>query len=368
MNQNLDQLLNYAKSLVIGQTEDLTSFQGVEEDNIAAYAMARFETEGIRGNFGVRYVQTDAASNYYIRDEVTDELLSKKAEANYSEFLPSVNLVFNLSDRVLLRTSLARVISRPQYVDMYMTPDRSGVDPNIDTNPFLITGNVALKPFLAYQADISAEWYYSPGSFVSVGLFRKDIESFIKFETEYDVYIDDPVDPGLWNVQQKTNGEGGTIEGIELQWTHDFNNGFGMILNATKTNTEVAVDTFDDRNPELTDSSALSYNLIAYYENARVRARLAYNWRDDNLMREPGAYGNRRHEAFGTLDGSFTVHLSKHFDVYVEASNILEEMSGQFGANNIAAGAAAGSGFSAGFPLYEYQMGRRLFVGTSFNF
>lgn len=368
MRLDSDKLLNFAKSLVIGQTEDLSSFQGVEEDNIAAYAMAHFNTQGVRGNFGVRYVHTDASSDYYIRDEVSGELLPQRADADYGEFLPSMNLTFDLTDQLLLRTSLARVMSRPQYVDMYMTPDRSGVDPNIDTNPFLITGNVALKPFLAYQADISTEWYYAPGSFFSVGVFRKDIESFIKFETEFDVFIDDPVDPGLWNIQQKVNGAGGTIEGFEFQWMHDFDNGFGFILNLTKTDTEVSSDTFDDRNPDLTDSSDLSYNITAYFENRRMHARLSYNWRDEYLMREPGAYGNRLHDEYGTLDGSFSFHLTRNFDIHVEAMNILEEESQQFGANNLSAGAAAGSGFSEGFPLYEYEMGRRIFVGTRFRF
>lgn len=56
----------WAKDSIIGENEDLGAYSEIDEKNAAAYLMANYGVESIRGNFGVRYVTTDATSTYYL--------------------------------------------------------------------------------------------------------------------------------------------------------------------------------------------------------------------------------------------------------------------------------------------------------------
>ena len=40
-------------------------------------------------------------------------------------------------------------------------------------------GNPALKPLESKNIDLSLEWYYAEGSYVSVGYFHKDIDNYV---------------------------------------------------------------------------------------------------------------------------------------------------------------------------------------------
>lgn len=362
-----DGLKNYARSLIAGEQLDQGSYNKIEEDNNAAYVMFNFEDDKVRGNFGFRYVSTDAEASFYTAPNTPVSQLTT-ADNHYSEILPSVNVAFDLTDDKILRFAAARVMSRPQYVDMYMAQDRSGVDPAIPTNPKLITGSVALDPYLANEAEIAFEWYVDDNTMFSAGLFTKDIESFIAYETTFDVFIDDPEDPGLWDIQQKVNGKGGQVDGIEVQYQQSFDNGFGFSGNLTYAETDAPRESFDDRNAELADSSEWSYNLSGFYEDEMFSARMSYNWRDDYILREVGAYGSRLNKAYGTLDASFIYHVTENVDLKLEAINLTGEGLEQVGNNNLANGAKSGSGFSPDFPLYQYDLGARYIVGASVRF
>lgn len=83
------------------------------------------------------------------------------------------------------------------------------------------------------------------------------------------------------------------------------------------------------------------------------------------MIREAGSYGNRLHDAYGSLDLSSVWHVTENIDIKLDAVNLLEEGSKQFGNNQ---GATFYSGFADGFPLYEYEMARRISLGASFKF
>jgi iron complex outermembrane receptor protein len=360
-----------AKASITGRTEDLGAYSEIDEENISAYIMAEFETDVIRGNMGLRYASTDATSTYYTSGEL------ENTSADYSEILPSLNLVYYLDDDVLLRTSAARVMARPQYVDMYVNPNVVGTNDDLPDNQFWIVGNVGLKPFIANQFDMGIEWYFAEGSMVSATYFMKDVKNFVTIR-EYRADSDDipftlvnnppgqanEYDNG-WTVQEKQNGKSADIQGFELQYQQDFGNGFGALVNYTYTDTDVDSDTFTDGNPVLSDSSKNSYNVTGYFENELLQLRLAYNERDEYLLRESGAYGNRLHDSYGSLDFSGEYFINDNFSVTLDVNNILEDESRQFGNNSQP---TPNSGFTPGFPLYEYETARRITVGVSAKF
>lgn len=362
---NADALKAWAKSSIVGRVEDLGSYSEIDETNNALYAMATFEADRVRGNFGVRYVTTDASSTYYLGGQ------RSKTDADYSEVLPSFNLAYDLSEDLILRTSLAKVMARPQYVDMYVNPNVLGAEDEIDNNQFWVVGNVGLQPYTANQADLGLEWYFAEGSLLSGAVFYKDVSNFVTI-SEYqasasEIPFELPAGEAAmgWTVQELDNGESADITGIELGYQQDFGNGFGTIVNYTWTDTSTDESTFTDGNPFLSDSSENVYNLTGYYENDMFSTRVAYNWRSEYMLRESGSYGNRLHDDFGSLDVSAVWHATDNVDVKLDVNNLLAEDAVQLGNN---AENTPGSGFTPDFPLYEYETARRVNLGVSAKF
>lgn len=368
---DVDSVKDWARSATIGKEEDLGSYSEIDETNGALYVMATFDSDNVRGNFGVRYVTTDTTSTYYLKD-ANDNFVKQDTDGDYSEFLPSFNLAMDLSDDLILRTSAARVMARPQYLDMYVNPQISGTDDDLADNQFWVVGNVDLDPFIANQFDFGLEWYFAEGSLLSGTVFYKDVKNFVTY-TNIDATADEIPFAGIlrpeeeaagWTVQAKDNNNNATIQGYELSYQQDFGNGFGTILNYTNTDTETAPDTYTDQGTVLSDSSKHVYNVTGYYENNLVSIRLAYNWRSEYMIRETGSYGSRLHDDFGTLDLSAVWHATDNIDVKLDANNLLEEDAVQAGNNQF----YDANGFAEGFPLYEYEYARRVNLGVSAKF
>lgn len=367
MNFDWDAFKDWAKSSISRKVEDLGAYSEVQEKNAAAYVMGTFEQEALKGNVGVRYVTTDATSVYHYKAAVE----KTEADGSYSEFLPSANLIFNLDDDLVMRMSAARVMARPQYVDMYQNPSPIGAQDEQDNNQYWVSGNINLKPFIANQFDVGIEWYFAPNSVASATLFTKDVKNFVNIQESHAAAADIPQplkpseQPFGWTVQQKSNGKAATINGLELQYQQDYGNGFGALVNYTYTDTTTDKDTFTDGNPILTDSSKNSYNVTGYYENDLFQVRLAYNFRSAYMLRESGAYGNRLNDDFGTLDMSASWNVTNYLTIKFDANNLTGESFHQYGNNKVP---SAGTGFSQDFPVYEYEMARRYTIGASVKF
>jgi iron complex outermembrane receptor protein len=368
---NLDAMLSDSKSFITGYDEDRAGYGTVEEENVALYAMADFDADGIRGNIGLRYVSTDASSDHYALSStgVRDTVLSTET-ASYNELLPSINVVMDLADHVILRTSAAQVISRPNYSDMFATQALSGYNDGTAGNEVQNTGNVALEPFKAFQADIGVEWYFSEDGMVSATYFTKDVSTFISTQQELNQSIgiidnDSAVDN--WTVSKSVNGAGGTIEGIELQIQSAFDSGFGYSANYTYADAKSPGSNYPDEVGVFSDSSEHTVNAVGFYEADSYSARLAYNWRSEFMMRElPGFYGNRQHEAYGTLDLSATWSVTDFLDVTFEAVNILEEDSVQTGVAGV--NAEVKPELKAAYPAWSFDGEARYKVGVSVRF
>jgi iron complex outermembrane receptor protein len=372
-NFDMDHYKGLAKASIVGETEDIGAYREIDETNSAVYVMANYNTEGgFRGNFGVRYVMTDATSTYYQNGaKVT-------SEGDYSEVLPSANLAYNLSDDVIVRAAAARVIARPQYNDMYTNPNVLGADDDNPNNQFWVMGNVDLDPFLADQFEVGVEWYFNESSLVGATLFYKDVTNFVSITNTPGVATGDlpngeftgtlrPEEQVFgWTVQEKDNDNDGKVHGIELQYQQDFDNGFGLMGNYTYTDTSTGKMTFpSDQNPFLSDSSDHVVNASAFYENEDFSVRVSYNYRSEYMLREEGSYGNRLHEGFGSVDLGAVYHLNDNIDFKLDISNLTGEDSIQDGNNQVQSNA---SGFADGFPLYAYEMATRVNMGVSFRF
>ncbi|MFK5892373.1 MAG: TonB-dependent receptor [Pseudomonadota bacterium] len=362
-----NKIKDWAKASITGKTEELGSYSEIDENNSAAYVMATYNHDKYRGNFGVRYIKTSATSTYYTNK------IKGTTDGGYSDFLPSFNLAYNLESDVIFRVAAARTIARPQYNDMYVNPSAVGANDDLDNNQFWIIGNVNLKPFTANQFEAGIEWYFNDSSLLSATAFAKNVSNFVSIHeyhaTSAEIGFGGNMTPGEvaagWTVQQKQNSKSGTIRGVELQYQQDFDNGFGIMVNYTYTDASTGKDTFKDGNPVLSDSSKNVYNTSVYYENDNFSVRTSYNYRSAFMLREEGAYGNRLHDGYGSMDLSGTYHFNDNIDLKLDVINLTKTSSKQFGNNQMQSN---GSGFTAGFPLYAYERARRFNVGITFRF
>ncbi|NRA79139.1 MAG: TonB-dependent receptor, partial [Pseudoalteromonas sp.] len=342
----------------------------IEEENFAVYAMAEFSAESIRGNFGLRYISTDAESDYYgfANGEYESSLSTDKA--SYNDVLPSINIAFDLAEDVILRTSAAQVIARPNYTDMFSASSFAGYADGTANNEVLTKGNVGLNPFKATQADLGIEWYFDGDGMVSATYFFKDITSFVTSSQilNQQIGVVDPDTQGdNWTLSTKLNASGGQIEGIELQIQDGFDSGFGYSANYTFVDAPSEAENYPDMIPLFSDSSKHTVNLVGYYETDTYSARLAYNWRSEYMIRElPGFYGNREHQSYGTLDFSANYSVTDNIDVTFEAVNLTEEDSVQIGV--APSDAEVVPELRNGYPAWSFEGEARYKLGVSLRF
>ncbi|WP_428618315.1 TonB-dependent receptor [Shewanella sp.] len=380
---NFDAMIRDAKASVDGFTRDKSGYGTLNEKNLAAYAMANFEGEGIRGNFGLRFISTDIESDYYALSstgEFADELSTDKS--SYSDVLPSINVTFDLTPDLLLRTTAAQVMSRPNYADLFATSTLPGLNDGTPGNEKLNRGSVALDPFKATQADVSLEWYFGGEGLASLTYFIKDVSSFIttRQKLNQQIGIEDPnlIEQGgsacgegvydCWTVSEKYNANGGRIEGVELQLQDSFDNGLGYSVNYTFADAGSPAENYPDKVGVFSDSSKHTVNLVGYYEMESFSARLAYNWRSEYMMRElPGFYGNRQHQDYGSLDLSMNYSVTEWLDLTFEAVNLTEEDSIQIGVSPIDNPDVINE-FKDDYPVWSFDGEARYKVGIALRF
>ena len=338
---NVANMLSYTKDNLSGWAVDRSAYSTINEENSSFYVMGNFEAEGVRGNLGFRYINTDASSDYYAPKpgSATNGLATNAnyattlstAKASYDDVLPSFNVAFDLADDLILRASAAKVMTRANYNDMFAHTTIAGYDDNTPDNGRITTGNIGLLPFTSNQADIGLEWYYGEGNLVSIAYFTKSVQNFTTTSTLLNQKAgvtdpdNEPSKADNWTINTIKNGNQGDIQGIEFQLQHNFANGFGGIFNYTYADANADKSNYSDLNGVMSDSSKNSLNLVGFYENDTLSARAAYNWRSAYFIRETGFYGNREAKAFGSLDLSFSYHLTTYATLTLDASNVLKE-------------------------------------------
>jgi len=299
---------------------------------------------------------------------------------DYDVTLPNFDLDIEPWEDVILRLSVSETITRPSYQDIKggLSPDGTQYFPN--TRPSASAGNPGLVPIQSFNIDLSFEWYYAPGSYLSVGYFDKEVDNFIgtgrssgtTFEIPnivggalwnraladsgldpanytavgryiLDNYQDDPAvdgetissvagDPSIvFDLAIPTNQKKASVDGVEVNLQHAFGDtGFGFIVNATLADADVAYDNFNSLEGQFVlNGLSDSANFIGFYDGEDVQVRVAYNWRDDFLAGVGQGEGTRTNptnvEAYGQWDLGVTYYYNDNLTLYFSGLNITEE-------------------------------------------
>jgi len=285
----------------------------VEEDMLALYVQADYSGDNYRGNFGLRYVDTEQTSNGYADGKVFKETI------NYDNWLPSVNFAYDLSDDLIVRAAASQVMARNNYSDL--KPGLS-IDANFGSAN---GGNPDLSPYKSNQGDLAVEWYFSPASMASAAIFTKQIDNVV-FSTESREYVEgcgaSEADWDECRVTRPRNGGEGSVNGLELQVQHSFENGFGFLSNYTYVDSET--NRPDGENEMVPGVSENSINGSLFFENDLFSARVAYNWRSEWVG--VGAAQAVRNDSYSQWDASVTWHAMENLDVTFEGVNLTNEI------------------------------------------
>ncbi len=395
---------------------DEAAFFDIVEDTIAIYGQVNFDFGRIRGNAGLRYIDTDLEST---ANQFTDGVATlTTVDSGYDHYLPRVNVAVDVTDNIILRGSYSEDIRRPDFTDVTAArtfPDFGGVNGNsVGGNPFLVPEEVT-------NFDASIDWYFAPEAVFSVGVFRKERDGLFgdvvdapdetggvrdttapcegggifSPGTEAGIFGNGEVGVCVGNASTFNSDNETTQEGVEVALQYNFSSwedklgsfawasGFGVIANYTyqdednntgftavsgnRNNVILAAQGFPNATREsatLLNLSNHSYNLTGFYEKYGISARLRYTWRDSFATDDlPGTgnvftpFGFRGiQESRGQLNGSLSYDVTDRFTLAVDGVNLTESSSDVFCLSD------------GGLLCYQGVTDRRIIFGGSYTF
>jgi TonB-dependent receptor len=295
----------------------------------------------------VRYVKTEQSSTGY--QLVAGAAQQTTVERTYDDWLPALNITAEVTPDVLLRFGAAKVMTRPNLGSL--TPGGSLSTVGVFS---VSSGNPNLDPIRATTYDLSAEWYFAKDALLSVGLFYKDIDSYIQTSRISQPFsasglplalLDglgvSPNDTFLFS--QPVNTQGGPLKGIEVSYQQPFSflpgvlRRTGAIFNVTVVDSKI--DYISARSPtgfvqnDLVGLSKNAFNATLYYEDERFSARVSGAYRDKYLTAVPS--GTSTNDVDGvretfTVDASASYAINKRLKVTFEGLNLTDAFNDQY--------------------------------------
>ena len=410
---------------------DFSTDRRTTEDSQSAYAqyVQNWDMKiPVEMALGLRYEKTEVTSSALVPiatqiDWVANnEFTVRKGapdfttlEGEYDYVLPSADFAFDVRDDMKLRLSYGETIGRPGWGDIQggrTLSDLARINGGTGQQ-----GNPGLKPLESKNYDVSMEWYYAEGSYVSAGYFRKDIDNYIGVTTITDTpfslphpgqgaYFDAAVangcptsdltcirnyifatyngQPGVTQTGVDSNGNrtgiisgrpgddiatfeitvpanqrSARLDGWELALQHMFGeSGFGVAANVTLVDSDLTYDNHDRGEQFALEGLSDSYNVVAFFEKGAWGVRAAYNWRDEFLAGRFDGTGLPNPvytEPYGQLDLNASYSPTDNLSFQLEVINLTDEIQRLHGRNDNQA-------------LFVTQTGPRFMIGARYNF
>ncbi len=310
---------------------DPARFFDDKEDSVSGYVQGRFaSTLGglpFDGLVGLRVERTESELSGFLTTNTggSPVVTALTVDKTDTEYLPSLNVRFELTDDLDLRFGAARTVTRPFFGDL--NPAVSLTTPAVGVPGTGSGGNPLLDNVQADSFDLSLEWYFDDGSLFSLTGFYRDITGFVVRTS-----ANETINGQVFAVTRPQSAGAGELKGLEGSVTHFFDDlpepfsGFGVQLNATYVDGETELPGGVLR--PFGDVSEFSYNAVLIYERGPFSSRLAYNWRDEYItaFNQVGDQPTTVYSApQGFLDFSASYRLNDNFTLSVDAVNILDE-------------------------------------------
>jgi len=374
----------------------------VTEKTTSAYLMASYDTEMfgkfIRGNFGLRVVDTEVTSigfrtDYSIGTDpdtgflmlVEDPTTLEKIQSgsSYTKYLPSFNLVVDYSEDILMRAGIYRGMSRADPSDLSFNRDfstNSNDDaPATSLSDLLVgvsgSGNPSTQPLMSWNYDAGVEWYPNEDSIVAFSLYYKQFQGGFEQQTVLEEFTIDNDTVSLPITNSVTSDDESEIVGLEASFSYRWDNGIGMKFGYNYADTDFEFedslygDTFstdlDGNTTQLSEGiiepgsvpgfSKHVFSGQLYYQIGDFDTAVIYKYRSEYFQPYTSNGTRLRYvDAVGVWEMRASYKLSKHFKIKAEAINLFSAPKSQdfFVEDNLG-------------EVNDY--GPRLFLGLSFK-
>lgn len=301
-------------------------------------------------------------------------LLDPPAANNvFERFLPSINAIYEITPKLVMRTAyyetfeamdLAEFSPAPTLIreiipggdpDETSLPSVVGSDGNFIPSTIVDVSGLDIRPRRSKGFDFGLSWYNRPGSVISVGYFRKSLigditrfgnycpesgtfsvegQTFNNIRVESSgpfqgrcVFTNDLGDTQRIRINVSLNNPNTiNVNGIEaqIQQRLDFLPGFlkntGFVANYTRVRSN------SDDGSKLFNVAEDTYNLIGYYEDKLLEARIAYNSQSEIQLAGGGSFagGATRVAPRAQLDFSGAIKPMKNLQLRFEVFNITQ--------------------------------------------
>ena len=277
----------------------------------------------VRGNIGLRYVDTEQSSTGTLSGGAINDVTF-----SYDNWLPSMNLSFEMMEDTFIRIAFAQTITRARL-------DQLAANQNLTFNPMvcrdtngdqvpdsiipgsfnppanvcftLSGGNPSLQPYRSTSYDISFEKYFTPGTAIIVAAFHKDLSDWVVGLNEttdftqqienagFGAILDTAPDIAVGAFNGPVNFSDGSITGIEGTVRLNFGDfadaldGFGGFYSVTYSDAEITPP--GNRPIPIPGYSDLTWSSDIFYEKYGFRAKLAARYRGGFLSEVPNFSG-----------------------------------------------------------------------------
>jgi iron complex outermembrane recepter protein len=304
----------------------------LKEQTKAAYVQANLEGDRWSGNIGVRLVKTSEEVFQYVPGGTATTPGAIQGSAfgifspftiknDYTDVLPSANFKFDITDELVLRLAATKTLARPDYSalagGLTLSPPASANDVGGG-----FSSNPNLKPIRSTNLDAAVEWYYAPRALLSASVYYMDLESYVsRGITEQSFLTFDQTHPNgymaRYLVSSPINAKA-SVKGAEFAVEQPIGEHFGVSANYSYT------DAIEDSGKPVVGASKNVFNLIGYFENEKLNARIAYNYRSHFFN------GIDRLSAFNqddtrSVSASVGWTFNEHFAVTVDGMNLTGE-------------------------------------------
>lgn len=302
---------------------------------------------------------------------VTDAELSRRTLAEFSgrqrrkgesrDVFPGVHLKYEPLPKLITRLSYSTNIGRPSIGQLI---PRTSV--NYENNT-LSSNNPDLRAQYADNFDLALEYYFEPAGVVSIGAFAKEIKRFIY--TSGGAVISEGQDNGFngdyadFTHTTQYNGGSAKIKGLEFNYSQQFTflpgfwSGFGAFANYTRLDAAGNYGTGEaislTPTNEVPGFNPINANVGVSY----IRDRLSLRFQVNHRGRYLSTYNSNRSRlqytvARTTLDIKTVYQISRHFELYLDLLNALNEPDARVE-------------FHGGRPGMQHLMSPQLFFGIN---
>jgi len=207
---------NFPRLVRVDTTDGLTYTS--TENIAAAYGQAKW----LHGKWEILAGLRIEHTNHSYWSELSIYLPGKTGSSIYTDYLPSLNIKYNLDEKNDLRASFFRGISRPNYFE-YIPVTFSG-------DYYDQKGTDSIQRVQSNNVDVRYEHYFGAEDYVMVGSFYKYIINPIEFSFQQTTTSSFVLEP--WNFGNATN------YGAELIFLKHFRN-FGVGGNYSYTKSSI---------------------------------------------------------------------------------------------------------------------------------